>query len=157
MTLDNNYDLSFVAPHRRAEVLRRITILETYLDDPTRAVAEHCAREMGVNIVHLYNLARIWREGRRPEAIPGAGRPRKRRQHMPRRVALLIAQAVKEEGNEKLEPIVERLAELAKREGVRLPGVSTVRKYIAAALVGKLPASSYATNSSFPSRATRRT
>lgn len=147
MVTTNTYDLTFVAPHRREEVLRRIGIIERYLEEPTRAVAERSAKEMGVNVVHIYNLARIWRETGRPEALPGAGRPSKRRRQVAPRVDRLIARAVRDAPDGKVEPIVARVLVLGDRENIELPGISTIRKYVAEAMKGRLPAESFAANS----------
>lgn len=67
-------DLSDIDPERRREVMRRVAILDRYLaiqiPDAVDDVA--FAGEMGVGVGQFLRLARIWRESRRPELLPGA-------------------------------------------------------------------------------------
>ncbi len=61
-----NHDLTFVAPERRAEVLRRIGVIERFLARPGRKAAEGAAEELGLRVAQ-FNLVRAWRSFKRPD------------------------------------------------------------------------------------------
>ncbi|WP_137864595.1 MULTISPECIES: hypothetical protein [unclassified Sphingomonas] len=67
-------DLSGIDPLRRDEVRRRIGILQRYLalKSPTKADAEHHAKQIGIGVQQFYRLAKVWRIKGEPEAV-GAG------------------------------------------------------------------------------------
>jgi hypothetical protein len=71
-------DLSFVAPDRREEVLRRINAIEDFLQIHGRKSAEAHAAELGLRIAQFYNLVKAWKATRRPERIATAEHKRKR-------------------------------------------------------------------------------
>lgn len=67
-------DLQGVDPERRQETARRIEVLDRYLAIglPDAADDSAHAAEVGVGVDQFRRLARVWREHRRPELLPGA-------------------------------------------------------------------------------------
>lgn len=67
-------NLDQVDPERRAEVARRIAVLDRYLAivSPDRADDAAHAEAIGVGIGQFMRLIRIWRRHRRAELLPGA-------------------------------------------------------------------------------------
>lgn len=67
-------DLEGIDPSRREEIARRVAVLERYtaigLADAVDDAA--FAAEMGLGVGQFLRLARIWREHRRPDLLPGA-------------------------------------------------------------------------------------
>ncbi len=132
-------DLAFVAIHRRAEVLRRIGILERYLADPSPDAASRSAAEIGVGPAQFSNLARSWATSRRPEDMAGAGRPRQPRRQISRDQRLAIEDAVAELPGATLEDVSERARRIADRRGIPMPARATVIRHAAAFRAGRLP------------------
>ena len=80
--MPNPHDLTFVAPERRAEVHRRIAVIEHFIQKPGRKAAEVAAANLGIGVAQFYNLVRAWRGSQRPENIASGGSLRRRRPRM---------------------------------------------------------------------------
>lgn len=80
--MPNPHDLTFVAPERRAEVQRRIAVIEHFIQKPGRKAAESAAANLGIGVAQFYNLVRAWRGSQRPENIASGGSLRRRRPRM---------------------------------------------------------------------------
>ena len=68
-----DYDLSAVAPAKKKETMRRIRSLDRHLDDPLAPPAADLAAKLGMSTNSFHLLARIWRAGKRPEALADHG------------------------------------------------------------------------------------
>jgi hypothetical protein len=95
-------DWSSVPQSRRAEVRRRIEIIDGYLrlanptaEDRTRAMAQ-----VGVRLTMFQNLVSAWRRTRDPAQFPGARGPTRSRtgRRLPREVEALIQETVADLG-----------------------------------------------------------
>lgn len=137
-----SYDLTFVAPHRRDEVLRRIRVLERFIARPGRAMAEGCAADLGIGVVQFYNLVRAWRAYRQPERLAGAGRPRMRKSFASTEQQRLVAQASAELPDATLHAIASRAIALGRSAGIAMPSPNSIRKMVELSAIRRLaPAS----------------
>ena len=132
------YDLSFVAPHRRNEVVRRIRVLDRFAAQPGRAAAERGAAELDLGVTQFYRLAGIWRAGRRPEELTGAGRPRPRRSLASPEQRQIIEAAVAGNPDGVVQAIAARAEELGRAAGVTMPSTNSIRKAIELDRAGRL-------------------
>lgn len=137
-------DVAFVAPHRRAEVLRRIEILNVFLADPSPAAAEAGAAALGIGVPQFSNLVRAWETKRSAAAIPGSGRPRATRRQLTDDQFAVIDEAVGDVGAGGRDRIVDRAVEIGAFRGVAMPSRSTITSHVRAALSGRLRPGSWA-------------
>jgi hypothetical protein len=68
--------LAFVASHRQAEVLRRITAIERHLADPKGYPVIRLAHDLSLSRTTTHGLVRVWRRDHDARTISGAGRTR---------------------------------------------------------------------------------
>jgi hypothetical protein len=128
-------DLSGVDPLRRTEVLRRIAVLDRYLElnAPVAADAASHAAEIGVGIQQFYRLAKVWRIHHDP-ALVGAGKRggrRTRRGGVEPEVATIVAGVIDEIGAQAPQSaILGRVAERCEAAGVRAPSRGAVWTYV---------------------------
>jgi hypothetical protein len=128
-------DLSGVDPLRRAEVLRRIGVLDRYLglSDPIATDAASHADEIGIGVQQFYRLARIWRIHRDPGLV-GAGKRggrRTRRGGVASEAATIVADVIRETGAQASQSIIlERVAERCEAAGVKAPSRGAVWTYV---------------------------
>lgn len=127
MSRTSKMDLSNIAPHRRAEIVRRIEILENYIGGgATRAEA---VAQLGMSEGSFYNLLRAWRHTGRPDALVGTGRPQNRVTPTDEQRRLIRdAEAGSPTGS--LSAVIARAERLAELRGVELPGVRTMKVLI---------------------------
>jgi len=126
----DRYDLTFVDPDRRDEVLRRIGVIETFEKAPGRRNAEQAARELGINVHHFYRLARVWRETRRADLLPAARHAIKSGFRIDDRIQEILREVGR---NHPDAPIgtIERLARPPiEALGLKLPSRPTVRSVV---------------------------
>ncbi len=123
-------DLTFVAPERRGEVLRRIRVIERFIGAPGRGNAEAAAAELGLRVAQFYNLVRAWRDNRRPDGVAGAGSPRNRRFGMDPAQLLIIDTVVARSGQSATVDIIEAVVAEAKAAGIALPGRGTISRHV---------------------------
>lgn len=136
--IKKKYDLSFVDPHRRAEVARRIAVLERFLEAPGRRAAEAAAAELGMQASSFYDLVRAWRMKRDPAAIPGANKAG-RGSLLTEDQQKIIRWANEAARNE----IVSRAVDLAVAKGITkgvpMPSIVSIREYVKRLRKGQLP------------------
>lgn len=137
-----DYDLTFVAPHRREEVVRRIRVVEQFIVKPGRAAAERGAAELGIGITLFYALARIWRETRSPAQMIGASRPRQRHSRLAAEQQVKIEAAIRELPDGSVQAIAVRAIELGKAAGVTMPALNSIRKAVELRRAGTLSSAS---------------
>lgn len=147
--LFDEHDLSLVAPHKRNEVRARIRGIETYIANPTAAVAKEIASDLRISESTLHLLVRIWRQKKQPADLVGSGKPRKRRATLTAQQAAVIADAVKERSDDMVARIVEHAHLLASRKGIELPSATPLRRAIKKALGSRLPLDSFAAGADF--------
>lgn len=142
-------DLSLVAPHRRAEVRRRLMAVRRYDAKPTRTEGEAIAAELGISLDTLYVLVRTWRRTGRADALLGAGSPKKRRNELSSEQIAIIKNAIAEGRDDDVETIVDRVAEAAVRQGIEMFGRQVLRKHVRQALGPHVPSDSFAYGSRY--------
>ena len=131
------YDLSFVDPHRRDEVKRRIQVLERFLAAPDRAAAEAAAAELGMKAANFYTLAKAWRLNRDPAALRGANMGVRGHGLTPQQLKIIIwaNEAAKDQ-------IISRAVDYAlargMQKGVAMPTTVSIRKHIKQFRTGQL-------------------
>lgn len=145
-SLDHN--LSFVPPGRRDEVRRRIQVLTTYLKAPGVAAASAAATDLGLSLSSFYNLARAWETGR-PEMIPGAGRPRSRKDKLSDKQRDIIREVARRTPKLLLQRAIEEVVKLGASRGVTMPSSGNLRLQIKKEMGPRLAADSFAQNSTF--------
>lgn len=64
-----NDDLLRLAPSQRAEVRRRLRVVQRFIEKPGRRSAETSAAELGICVAQFYNLVKAWKNLRQPEAL----------------------------------------------------------------------------------------
>lgn len=121
------HDLTFVAPERRAEVNRRIDVIERFTKRPGRKAADSCAAALGLSTGQFYTLVKAWTLTRRPESIAGSGRPRTRPSTINDVQAAIIAEAAAARGRP--QDVLRRAFELAAERDVSMPHISAVRRH----------------------------
>ncbi|WP_394651990.1 hypothetical protein [uncultured Sphingomonas sp.] len=124
------HDLTFVAPERRAEVRRRIAVIERFIAAPGRTAAEACAAELGLRPAQFYNLVRAWRETARPKAIMGPGAPRKKPSRVDQRLLAVIDQTIAENGRAEPSTLIARVARVARARDIPMPNRTTLARQV---------------------------
>ena len=114
----SEYDLSFVAPERRNDVLRRIAAVERYLADPGRAMAEQCAEQVGLAYSQFYRLVNAWKAGKRPHELPGSGFTRHYKSRFSDEQQQILADAQHELADQPLRSVIDRVRILARDKDV---------------------------------------
>ena len=135
-----SYDLSFVAPHKREVVMQRIAVLDRYLANPTPAAARAAAAELDLAQSHFDKLARIWREDRNIERLPGIGLPKAKRSSCSEEQLEIIRSAESDSSSAPVERVVKHALEIAARRGVAMPSIGTIRTRVGELRQGRLPA-----------------
>lgn len=125
-----SHDLTFVAPERRSEVRRRIDAIERFLARPGRAMAESCAKDLGLCHAQFYNLVRAWRAKHAPEAMMGRHGTRAISPRIDQTVLDLIDEAISDNARATATAVIERIEALATERGLILPDPSTVSRYV---------------------------
>ena len=117
-------DLSQIDPLRRAEVRRRVEVLDRYLRItlPTTADAAVHAGQIGISVAQFYRLAQAWRIHRDPKLV-GAGQRggrRVRRDGVPSSAKRIVSAVMDDLGAEASQQDISR--EVARRcQGARIP------------------------------------
>jgi hypothetical protein len=146
--MTNSEELSdayaFIPPHRRAEVRRRVEVLERHARGEISGRA--AAKLLGIYPAGFVWLAQAWKANPSPEVLVGAGRPMKTYNKMSEEQMAVINQAVAEMPTEIVERAVERAVELARDRGVELPTWGAMTRLVGQAMTGRLPSSSPAAN-----------
>lgn len=140
----DEHDLTFVAPHRRAEVKRRIRVVEGYIAAPGVAAAQAAADQLGMSVSSLHTLVRAWRRTGKPEDLIGSGRPRTRRTEFADEQREIIAAAAAELPDNRIQRVIERANEIAAKRGVKMPSWNAMRKRVKEELGPRLPPNSFA-------------
>lgn len=133
-----SYDLSFVAPHRRDEVLRRIGVLDEFAKRPGRAAARLSAGQLGLGLTQFYRLARVWAAHRRPELLAGSAAARPRTTRATARQLQVVELACIERPNANVASVAAHAITLAKAAGVEMPSTNSVRKIVEMKRVGRV-------------------
>ncbi len=141
-------NLSVVAPARRDEVRRRIKVLRGYLAAPSVKAANAAADELGLSLSSFYNLVRAWKSGK-PEQLPGAGRPRERKNELNEAQRQLISNVAAQKPTLVLERAFEMVEKLGGERGVPLPSPSTIRNHLSKAMGPRIAENSFAKLSTF--------
>jgi hypothetical protein len=132
---DQQVDLTGVHPVRRAETLRRIAVVKSFvaLGRSTRADADHHAGLLGIGYNQFFLLVRAWLEHGRASALPGA---KKRlglvHEHQLRRLDLAIERIISDVIEEKgafarLTRVIAAVRERCEKEGLAPPTGKAVR------------------------------
>ena len=129
--MDGTPDLTFVAPHRRAEVLRRIGLIERFLAAPGRLHAEACAADLGLTYVQFYRMVKVWRSSGRPEGLPGARSGYDRRTPVTVEQRQLLADAVAADPEPTIARVMRQARAAAVRSGMQLPAQEASRRLVA--------------------------
>ena len=139
----SSVDLKFVEPGLRAEVLRRIIVIEEYLRTPGSAAGRIARAKLGIRRDQLHILTRAWTARRRAEDVTLR---HTRRAYMPRlspQLAAIVADAVEAGPQDAIKTIIARAGTLATERGERLPSKPTMSRHIIAELrrigLGHLP------------------
>ncbi|MBX9860501.1 MAG: hypothetical protein K2Y20_13070 [Sphingomonas sp.] len=125
-----SYDLSFVAPHRRDEVLRRIAVLEQFAAKPGRAAAQRGASKLGLGMTQFYRLAKVWLKHRKPERLAGAATARPRKTFATPEQIRFVELAVSDRPHDSVAGIASCAVEMAASAGVPMPSINSVRKIV---------------------------
>lgn len=133
-----SYDLAFVAPHRRDEVLRRIGVLEEFLKRPGRAAAERSASQLGLGVTQFYRLASVWAKHRKPDMLAGSASARARTTRATSRQVELVEAACTERPDDNVAVVASHAIALAAIAGVAMPSVNSVRKLVEMNRVGRV-------------------
>ena len=138
------YDLSFVAFHRRAEILRRIEVINDHLADPKRHTAKMAAAELGIGRIQFWTLVKAWKGSRTVEAVAGARSKPKPRMQLTLEQRTVIALAAAEKPDGPLERAIDHAFALARSRGVDMPARVTVTKHLRIARAGRMPIGTWA-------------
>ncbi len=133
-------DMTFVAPHRREEVLRRIEVLESYKGGPkTKTDAVAAATRLGIGLSQFYVLLKSWVALGRPELLAGASAPRARRTNATNAQIRLIERARRSAAGASSSTIAALALARAARAGIPMPSARTIRKIIEMDQIGIPP------------------
>jgi hypothetical protein len=132
---DQEVDLTGVHPVRRAETLRRIAVVKSFvaLGRSTRADADHHAGLLGIGYNQFFLLVRAWLEHGRASALPGAKkRLRLVHEHQLRRldpaIERIISDVIEEKGAfARLTRVLATVRERCEKEGLAPPTNKAVR------------------------------
>jgi len=132
---DEKVDLTGVHPVRRAETLRRIAVIKSFiaLGRSTRADADHHAALLGIGYNHFFVLLRAWLEHGRASALPGAKkRLRLVHEHQLRRldpaIERIVSEIIEEDGAFcRLTRILDAIRERCRMGGLAPPTGKAVR------------------------------
>lgn len=132
---DQAVDLTGVHPVRRAETLRRIAVVKSFvaLGRSTRADAEHHAGLLGIGYNQFFLLVRAWLEHGRASALPGAKkRLRLVHEHQLRRldpaIERIVSDVIEETGAfARLTRVLSAVRERCEKEGLAPPTGKAVR------------------------------
>lgn len=137
------YNIDFVPPHRREEVLRRIRLLDAYIEQGRdKGSAADFADELGLSVAQFFNLARIWRKGKDPSALFGASRPSVEHDRLSDGQRNVILEAISRLPDAAHEDVARLASEIAKKQSVEMPVFSTIRQFVRRQRRGRLPSSS---------------
>jgi len=136
--MDDRRSLGFVAPHRRPEVLRRIKTVERFLAAPGRRAATEAAATLGLGVTQFYALAKIWREGGKPEDLAGSGRRKARTTSLSAEQVALFVDADREMPLSLAARVVERATELGAERCVTPPSDVVMHKHLTRLRAGRV-------------------
>jgi len=143
------HDLSLVAPHRRAEVRRRIRIIKEYISNPGLEAAQKAAGELGMSESSLHLLVRAWRQIGRADALVGSGAPRKARDQLKPEQKRIIRRVADDFSGGVIQRAVERAQALGIAEGIRMPSVNALRNHLKKEIGQRVPEDSFAYGADF--------
>lgn len=135
----SKYDLSFVEPERRPEILRRIEVIESFMRDRGRESAVRHAGLLGLRPAQFYVLVRAWATTGRPEAIAGSGQPKVRRLEISAEQAEVMDAVIAAAPRTPPRQMVKRIDEVARERGTAMPGIETITRYVARSRPRLLP------------------
>jgi len=133
-------DLSLVAPEARAETLRRLEAIETFLGCPGRKEAERHATDLGVHVTRFYGLVRTWRDGHNIIDLVPNMRPHTRRSSLSAEQESFIDRVVSANPDLSVARMADLVTLQAKQSRMELPNTEVVRRYIMKCTRGRLPA-----------------
>lgn len=143
------HDLSLVAPHRRAEMRRRIRIIKEYISHPGVEAARKAAKELGMSESSLHLLVRAWRQVGRADALVGSGAPRKIRDQLRPEQKRIIQTIAEEYAGGVIQRAVEQALAQGATEGIQMPSVNALRNHLKKAIGRRVPADSFAYGADF--------
>lgn len=132
------HDLTHVDPHRRAEVLRRITAIERYNADPGRGRAETEASSIGLSPSAFYTLVKAWNQFHDPAKIPGTRR-RRRGSGVEEDALALIRETNDDLEMAKFADVILEVRQRAMKREIELPHDNTIREAIRRLRRGNIP------------------
>lgn len=127
MSSGSPYDMSAVGPHRRAEVLRRIRVLDAYLAG--EIASPEAIAELGLSVPTFWRLLRVWRQSKRPDLIGASGRERKSRIPVTPDQKKIIEEVERTHPQTPIKQLAALCLELAAVRGVEMPGGKNIRNY----------------------------
>lgn len=123
-------DLSLVEPALRAEVLRRVTVLEEFTRSRGPAARRKACEALGISHHQLYLLARAWTARRRAEDITLRATKRHRPTTLPNEVLSIIKQVADTMLNSSGVEIAREAERLILEAGFTPPTRPTISKYV---------------------------
>ncbi len=122
------YDLSSVGPHRRTEVLRRISLLDAYIAG--EITSKQAIEDLEMSAQSFWRMLQVWRRSGRPELIGGSGRLRKPRIPIKDDQKRIIEEADLADPSRPVKHVVAHSLELGASKGVKMPGDSNIAKHV---------------------------
>jgi len=131
MTFDpTSVDLSFVEPALRAEVLRRIEVIEEFSRSRGPAARSKAREALGVNDHQIYLLSRAWTARRRAEDITTRATRRSRPSSLSPELLAMIDKVADQKPSASIVEIAAEVEQLAADAGLSPPSYPTVNKYV---------------------------
>lgn len=131
-------DLTYIDPHRRADVLKRIEAIERFNANPGRASAETEAAAINLSPSAFYTLVRAWNASRDPTKLPGLRR-QARGSVIGTDALNLIRRAAEELPTARYSTIIELVTSRAQSAGIAMPRENTIREEVRRLRRGRLP------------------
>tara|TARA_R110000751_G_scaffold2018_18_gene10745 strand:- start:516348 stop:517367 length:1020 start_codon:yes stop_codon:yes gene_type:complete len=125
--MTSKIDLTFVEPHQREEIRRRIKAVQRFNLAPGRAKAAEEAAGLGLGVASFYRIVKAWNAKKDPTAIQGA-RTKPRGSKLALEQKEIIKAAVSEQDD--TEAIVKQAFEMGEGQDVEMPSEPAVREFI---------------------------
>lgn len=127
--MSNNIDLTHVEPHRRDEVMRRISAIQQFNKVKGRKAAAEGAAELGLSITSFYRLAAVWKLTRDAAKLPGQWK-KEPANRLAEEQKAVIRKAVETKPEGRLMEIVETALEFGKANDITMPTKKTISEQI---------------------------